>query len=118
MLRRRLTRALGIMKLAALRLRPMRAFLSTVALVLAYLVAVLSLAHAGGSKPAHFAGAMHILLVWLPLFASATFYFWISRGAEVSRPKLVVQIAAATVLASLCNDPLKTCTGHNPHRSM
>jgi hypothetical protein len=89
------------MKLAAPCLRPMSAFLSTVGLVLAYFVAALLLVHTGGSRVAGFSGAIHVALVWLPLAASGVFYAWVSHGVAVSRPRRLVQVAAATVLAPI-----------------
>jgi hypothetical protein len=79
----------------------MLAFASTVALVLAYFVAVLALTRPSGVHTSSVAGGMHVVLVWVPLVASAAFYSWVSRGAPVSQTRRLVQIAAATVLAPI-----------------
>jgi nitrate reductase NapE component len=89
------------MNLAAPSLKPMLAFVSTVVFVLAYFVVVLALTHPRGVHKSSVAGGMHVVLVWVPLIASAAFYSWVSRGAAVSQSRHLVQVAVATVLAPI-----------------
>ena len=87
------------MKSARPHLQPLGAFASTVALVLAYLVAVLTLSPSNKSPALSAAGTMHVLLFLLPPFASGFFYSFVTRDTDVSSKKRVLQVATAAILA-------------------
>ena len=89
------------MNFSAPRLDPLPAFISTVVLMLGYLVGMLALLHSIGAQMSGFAGHFHVLLVWAPPVISAVFYSWVSRSASVSLTRRLAQVATATVLAPI-----------------